>query len=296
MTTVQERVKAISDNKDLNLDTPYTTAKVELSGICTLQCDFCYNQVMRKHDIRQKIMPLSDLHLVIEQLRQISSMKEVGLFYMGESAINPNISLGYKILKDNGYFTYLTTNATNIRYIESAIPYIDSLKVSWNYTDVDDFVKKTNSPKTVYYNIISNIAKLYNICHTYGKELTISTVLDTKKQDYEEAIKNLKYDYHYYIPLQTQGGTNIKGIDGVVGESESPVPPMPCWSLFKGVYIDVDLNVRTCCYGHKPEQIIGNLRKDDLVNILNCHKTKYMKQLHLQSRIPEECIECLRNQ
>lgn len=296
MDTVQERVRKISDNTNLSLDTPYTTAKIELTGICTLNCKFCYNRTMKKNKIRQKQMSLSDLNFVIEELKKIPTLKEVGLFYMGESGLNRNLAEGYKLLKEAGYFTYLTTNATEIKYILQAVPYIDSLKVSWNYKDLNDFINKTGSSPVVYYCIINNIKKLYRLCHQYNKELTISTVLDSDKKEYDNIIQKLEYDYHYFIPLQTQGGISIDGADGVIGESEHPSKPIPCWSLFKGIYIDVDLNIRTCCYGHNNDHIIGNLRDKDLRNILCETKLLNMKQQHLKGEIPEECFNCLRNQ
>lgn len=36
--TVQRRVQNISQNNDLSLRTPYTTAKIELTGMCSLNC------------------------------------------------------------------------------------------------------------------------------------------------------------------------------------------------------------------------------------------------------------------
>ena len=296
MTTVQERVRLISDNKNLCLNTQYTTAKVELCGICTLNCNFCYNKIMAKNKERQKKMSFFNLYFVIQELKTIKSLKEVGLFYMGESGLNSNIIVGYKMLKNAGFFTYLTTNATDIKYIKYAIPYIDSLKVSWNYQDIHDFIDKTNSAPRMYFRIINNINKLYDICHKFGKRLTISTVLDRNKKDFDNTLSKLKYDDHYFIPLQSQGGTNEDGLDGVIGESDNPSSPIPCWSLFKGIYIDVDMNVRCCCYGHKEEHIIGNLLYKNLRNILNEIKLTDMKQLHLDGKIPEECISCLRNQ
>lgn len=296
MSTVQERVQSISNNKDLNLNTPYTTAKIELTGICTLKCNFCYNKIMKDKHIRQKNMNLSDLCFVIDKLKEIPTLKEVGLFYMGESGLNYNIISGYRLLKSAGYFTYLTTNATNIKYIKLAIPYIDSLKVSWNYKNDQDFITKTNTDVSMYSKIIENIETLYKICHQNNKELTISTVLDSDEKEYNEVLKSLKFDHHYFIPLQTQGGTNINGYDGVIGESKKPSNPIPCWSLFKGIYIDVDLNVRTCCYGHQDKHIIGNLKNSSLLDLINSKKVIDMKKKHLNNEIPIECLKCLKNQ
>ena len=294
--SVKERVDNISRNNNLNINTPYTAAKIEVSGICTLQCNFCYNKIMRQNNIRQKIMAPKDFQFVLDSLRQIETIKEVGLFYMGESALCFYLKKYYQKLKDLGYFTFLTTNGTLYRAIVEAIPYIDSLKVSWNYKDIHDFHEKTGFFDEQYNAIKENIKRFYRECHKYHKKLTISTVLDSNRQDYDNSLKELIYDDHYWIPLQTQGGTYNNGLDGVVGEDDNKVSPMPCWSLFKGIYIDVDLNVRACCYGHTKEHILGNLKEKPLIEIMSNKKLLQIKKQQLNGEIPDMCKVCLSNQ
>ena len=74
--------------------------------------------------------------------------------------------------------------------------------------------------------------------------------------------------------------------------------PIPCWSLFKAVYVDSLGNIRPCCYSHKMKcGVIKNNtirfateEKDDFVVESN------MKKLQLEGKIPDQCRECLRNQ
>lgn len=292
--SVRERVKAISRNDNLTIDQKGTTAKIELCGMCSLDCRFCAHHDMKAHGIRQKFMNKNDFELALAWLKERRpDVKEVGLFYMGEAGLHPQLPKAYARLKEEGYFTYLTTNATNIKYILPAIPYIDSLKVSWNYKGIMDFQAKTGVNAFVFDQIFSNIKKLYQACHENGKTLAISTVLDGNKEEYKRWLSVLPCDEHYWIPLQSQGGTFKAGQDGVVGESESAVKPLPCWSLFKGVYVDVDLNVRTCCYGHGKEHIIGNLHNDwSTIPAYNAEA----RTLQLDGKIPDMCKECLRQQ
>ena len=293
--SIQERVKNISRNDNLTINTPYTTAKIETSGICTLKCKFCYNKIMASKKERQKTMQPKDFDLVLKNLKKITTIKEVGLFYMGEASLCFYLKDFYKKLKEAGYFTYLTTNGTLYRAIMDTIPYIDSLKVSWNYKDKIDFQNKTGAWSEEYEYIKNNIKKFYDECHKYNKKLTVSTVLDSNKEDYKNSLSELTFDDHYWIPLQTQGGTYSTGLEGVVGEDDSKVNPMPCWSLFKGIYIDVDLNVRACCYGHTKAHIIGNLKEKPLNEILSDKKLLQAKQQQLEGKIPDMCKKCLSN-
>lgn len=292
-TTVQERVQAISCQDNLNLYTMPTSAKIEISGICSLQCNFCFQQQLRKQNIRQKLMGIDDFLLVIKYLQSIKTITEVGLFLLGESTLNSNLSLYYRLLKEKQYFTFLTTNGTKLDTLIQALPFIDSVKVSWNYVDVYDFVKKTNQSAAVFNQIQQNINTLYNEVHKHNKELTISTVLDRPKAEYKDILKTLKYDHHYWIPLQTQCGYNNIGIDGVVGEDQQMRKQLPCWSLFKSVYVDVDLNVRSCCYGHYDKHILYNLHNTPSFKFTDEYLLMRSKQLNM--KIPVQCKECLRS-
>lgn len=290
--SVRERVEQISQNHNLSLDTPYTTAKIELTGVCTLQCAFCYNKQMRKNNERQKFLSQESFKIILDNLAQIPTLQEVGLFYMGESGLHPDLATFYRMLKERGYFTYLTTNGTVDKIIE-AIPYIDSLKVSWNYKNFADFQNKTGCSAVEYFHIKDNIKFFKMICNFHGKPLAVSTVLDGNRKDYKHELSQLDYDEHYWIPLQNQGGSYSNGMSGVVGEDDHKVSPIPCWSLFKGIYIDVNLNVRTCCYGHREKHILGNLKEEPLPKILGSERLLQIKQEHLNGNIPDICQECL---
>ena len=185
---LKNRVINISRNDNLSLDTPPTTVKIELTGRCTLDCVFCNHHSMKEKNIRQKLLSLEDFNIILQQLLTISSVREVGLFYMGESAIHPLLKDFYKELKKYKYFTYLTTNATTIENIIPAIKYIDSLKVSWNYKNMEDFIWKTRSPANIYDKIISNIYELDRLCQSMGKHLTISTIMDSSKNEYSDVL------------------------------------------------------------------------------------------------------------
>lgn len=293
--TVQDRVQLISDNTNLNLNTKITTAKIEITGVCTFKCHFCYQNIMIAKNERQKFMTDTEFNQVLEYLKLYPDLKEVGLFYMGESGLHPNLAQYYKQLKKLSYFTYLTTNGTCLESVKQAIPYIDSLKVSFNYllngsNDIHEITRTNYIPIT---KIIDNINIFAKECKKYNTEFALSTVIDESKYNKESHSKTMDYlfpnIFHYYIPLQTQGGYNNKGLGGVVGETESKVNQIPCWSLFKGLYIDADLNIRTCCYGHTDKHILGNIKDMKVVN------KKELLQQHLSNQIPDICKECIKN-
>lgn len=288
--SIKDRINNITHIKDISLDTLPTMAKIEVTGLCTLNCSFCYHKELKKQKKRQKLMTVKQFKDCISFLKNnFPSVKEVGLFLMGESALHPKLNYFFRYLKENDYYTFLTTNATTISNIIPAIPYIDSLKVSYNYRSLEDYLTKTSSSINNYYTIRDNITTLYEETRKQNKPLYISAVLDTKEEDYTPELDKLPCTEYYFIPMQSQGGY-YKGKDGVIGESSNVVPPLPCWSLFKGIYIDCDLNLHSCVYGHSDEHIYGNIYN------FNRDKVQQMKKLHLNNTVPKECEQCLKNQ
>ena len=47
-STVKDRVDRISNNKDITMNTPYTTCKIEVCGICNMKCEFCYEKELAR--------------------------------------------------------------------------------------------------------------------------------------------------------------------------------------------------------------------------------------------------------
>lgn len=152
---------------------------------------------------RQRVMSYTEFIEVLRFLKKVGSIREIGLFYMGESALNKNLAKFYKYAKEEGFFTFLTTNGTIASTVIEAIPYIDSLKVSWNYKNLDDFIRKTNAPASLFKIIKTNISNFKIKCNEYSKKLTISTILDSSEADYINQLSTLDSDDNYFLPLQS---------------------------------------------------------------------------------------------
>ena len=72
-SAVKDRVDRISNNKDITMNTPYTTCKIEVCGICNMKCEFCYEKELARSNTRQKKMNIEDLKLVLDTLKRESS-------------------------------------------------------------------------------------------------------------------------------------------------------------------------------------------------------------------------------
>lgn len=276
MSRIKDKAEKVMRNDDITIETKPTIARIELTGKCTLECSFCVNKDLKKDNLRQNYLTDEDFDLIIDSLLDAKTITDVGMHYVGESGLHPRIAHYCKKLKEAGFNTYLTTNGTTVRNLLKAIPYIDNLEVSWNYKDSDDFENKTGRDEDVYVRIINNIHTLWNECHKRDKKLALATILEDGSQRNEYAVISLlPHDEHRFITLEEKQGKQSQ---------------LPCWSLFKGVYIDTDLNLRTCTYGHNNEHILGNLRVDTIDDILE--NATPIKEQQLKNEVPKICEKC----
>ena len=161
MSNIVDRMKDKHNNTNLSMNTDINIAELELTGACELNCRFCYNRILRQKGIRQNCVDEDGVKIFLATIKKIPSIKEVGLYGLGESTLHPYLAKYYKMMKEAGYFTYLTTNGVNTTHLIPAIKYIDSLKFSWNYKDENDFHAKTGADHKTMYTILRNINNIY---------------------------------------------------------------------------------------------------------------------------------------
>ena len=285
--TIIDRIAQTKDISDISIDYMPTIAKFEICSKCSLHCKFC-GISQEKCSKRDRLVTDDEFNRFLEFIGKIQTIKEVALFYYGEAALHPHLSEFYKKLKLKNYYTFLTTNGTVKDNLMCSIPFIDSVKVSWNYIDFIDFHEKTGGSLNQYNDIISNTLAFYDEVHRYGKKLTVSTIYDGDQKKYIPALSKLKYDEHYWLPLYSMNGVNKSGTHGQTFGFQTQ--SIPCSQLFKFLHVDSNLNVRTCFCGHNDAQILFNIKNMDFYIP---EKLKRLREQHIKMIIPEECINCL---
>ena len=298
MLGIVDRMKDKHDNSNLSMGTKMDIAELELTGCCELNCRFCYNKELKKKEIRQKFVSDDDVSIFLNTIKKIPSIKEVGLYGLGESTLHPYLSKYYKIMKEAGYFTYLTSNGVKTTNLVPAIPYIDSLKFSWNYKDEKDFHEKTGKKEDIMFDILNNINSIY---YTFSNmtSISVSVVLDVGESpsDYKDILEKLECKDVFFVQVLTQGGAYKYGKTGGGPNiiADGCKKSIPCWTLFRGLYVDCDLNVRTCPYGNDDTKpyILGNLKIDNIKDIMA--NKDYYKRMHLYGNCPDICKKCIKN-
>jgi MoaA/NifB/PqqE/SkfB family radical SAM enzyme len=282
---IRKRIKAIEeiDNYSLICPTP-KSVKIELASMCNLKCSFCYNQYSK----RKSLMALEDYKNIIQQLVDLR-VQEVGLLFLGESTLNPNLVEMIKIAKQLGVpYVFLTTNGVLVKdqlmrdVVDSGL---DSLKWSINHYSRDKFLNETGVD--AFDTVVDNIKKALQYVNQSKSNLSLyasSTVYDVDnvdsqmKQFVDEHVKPYVRE-HYYFNLNNQGGL-IKDEHFNI-DSCNRLPVVPCPRIFNNSYITSDMKVACCCSAFTDDFIVGDLRKNSFSEIWNDETMINLRRSHL---------------
>lgn len=286
---IRERIKAIEkiENYSLICPTP-KSVKVELASMCNLKCSFCYNQ----HSVRKGFMSLEDFQNIIQQLVDLR-VKEVGLLFLGESTMNPNLIEMIKVAKGLGVpYLFLTTNGVLVKkqlmkdIVNSGL---DSLKWSINHADRDEFLKETGVD--AFDIVIDNIKKTAEYAYQSDSSISLyasSTVYDVenvpiKMQSFVDAHVKPYVSEHYFFNINNQGGL-IK--DGHFSSDYcNRLPVVPCPRIFNNSYITSDMKVASCCSAFIDDFIVGDLRRNSFKEIWNSDIMINLRRCHLDNKL-----------
>jgi len=286
------------------------SAKIELTGRCNYKCSFC--ALTQRKEQPTKDMDWELFVKITSELRELGT-EEIGVFYIGESFMNPDLLVkAISYLKNNlGYpYVFLTSNASlaKPKLVKACMDAgLDSLKWSCNAYDESQFEEMLGvSPKmmdVVKYNI--KMAKQIRDCGRYKTKLYASSIEYDKAQFcrmhhfLEENV--LPYvDMHYWLPLYSAGGQTGKGDHGYqprpgnTGRVDDPVEPLPCWTVFTCAHVMVDGSLTACCLDAKGIWKMGDLRTQKFMDAWNSASFVELRKAHLNKNVKgticEKCV------
>ena len=281
------------------------SVKIELTSRCNYKCGFCATSqgLRKKGDMDRNVYKRIVDELVDE------GVKELGVFYLGESFLCPWLPEAIKYAKDAGIeYVFLTTNGSLCSEMKlKAVMYagLDSLKFSMNYADVHQFIEIAGVNPKYYYAALEAVKTAVKARRLGGFKTKIyaSYIRYTGKQ--EEKMKDTIYELErncdevYALPLYDQGSyVNVEGIGkkvpGNVGRADHMVDPLPCWAGFKEGHITYDGKLAYCCFSHDEKFIIGDLVTDSFMAAWNSPKAKELRRAHLAKDVTgtvcEKCV------
>jgi MoaA/NifB/PqqE/SkfB family radical SAM enzyme len=287
------------------------SVKIELSPRCNFRCGFCSlsaRVVQPKTDM--------DLNLFKRITKEMldAGVEEIGVFYIGESTINPDlleaailylkeIGMPYVFLTSNGS---LATPAIVERVMKAGL---DSLKWSVNACDEAQFATIMAVSPKMFRNTIKNIQEAFKIRNEkgYKTKLSASSIQYDKTQEgkMENFLnENIRpyVDKHYWLPLYSMASfattreeeLGYRPTAGNQGRIGALVDPLPCWSVFTEGHVRADGGLTVCCFDGSGKFQVGDLNKESFMDAWNSDGFQKFRAAHLKKDVTgTACESCI---
>lgn len=280
------------------------SVKIELTRKCNYRCAFCVNS---KLDVKDHMDP-DKYREYIKKIRA-AGVDELGVFYFGESMLVPWLPDAIRWAKEEGFpYVFLTTNgslATPKKVLACMQAGLDSLKFSFNYADEEQFASVANVSPKFYQRAIDNIKMARGLRDDFGHKcgLFASYIQYDGEQGarMESALNEIRpyLDEVYALPLFSQTGLiNHEGWEftgGNPGRAGNPVPPVPCWALFKEGHVNFDGTMNACCFGIPEGFVHGDLNTMSFMEAWNHEVIRNLRAAHLTGNVEDTpCRNCVR--
>ncbi len=284
------------------------SVKIELTRKCNFKCAFCMNSAQNASE--KDHMKQETFERLVLEMRE-AGVKELGVFYFGESFMVKWLPEAIKFAKDAGFeYVFLTTNgsiAIPAKVKECMEAGLDSLKFSFNYADEEQFVEIARVRSTFYQKMKNNMKEAYRIREegNYNCGLFASYINYDGEQGekMKAAVAEMEpyTDEIYALPLYNQASF-IDNDDwsfsaGNRGRAGNMAPPLPCWAVFQEGHINFDGTMNACCFAVHDDFNMADLTNKSFMEGWNSEKFQNLRKAHLAKDLRgTACQYCMSSQ
>ena len=287
------------------------SVKIELCGRCNYRCKFCALPTREKQPTQDM-----DWTLFCRMTRQMrdAGVKEIGLFYLGESFMNMDLLVNaITWLKGIDVpYVFITTNGSlatpeNVERVMAAG--LDSLKFSVNSADAEQFEKVTGVKAKLFHRALENIHGARFVrdrggykCGIYassirydGEQLFVmERLLDRHVRPY--------VDEHYWLPLygmamqsaEMVSKLGYKPTHGNPGRIDNATglplrKGLPCWCVFTEGHVRYDGHMSACGFGSDAKFDVGDLNTDSFMDIWHGTAFREIREAQVRTQTDGPC-------
>lgn len=292
------------------------SVKIELSPVCNYRCSFC---ALAQRDSQPKMnecMELTFFKRIVKEMYD-AGVEEIGLFYLGESLMNPDLTVAAcKAAKEIGIpYVFLTTNGSRCtpkvarELFEAGL---DSLKFSITSTR-DRFKEITGVKEALFDASLRNLelAIQERDKGNFDCMISASSIRYDGKQgeemqeivDWILSIMTGPRDSHYWLPLYSMGDVasqaeqEIIGVSptaGNMGRADNMVAPLPCWNVFTEGHIRANGDISFCGFDADGSFVAGNLHEQSFMEAWNSEEYQKYRKAHLKKDVSgTKCEGCI---
>lgn len=306
---------------DLVKDIPLTgplSIHIEPTNVCNFKCTFCPESFSNYEDKAGGLFQLSldDFNLIAEQLSTVPKIKQLNFFMMGEPLVNKNISKFIKIAKQRNLAEWymISSNAsllTQEKYkdiCESGLHYFRASIFGSN----EELHNNRTQSKIKLSRVKDNLKNFqlfkkengYKLPHTLVKMVDTGAAVENEEfiKDFTglgdetllEPLTNWNDAEEGDLSTVVSGSSNIKTKKDLMSSDHYHRKKKTCPYPFYSLVIHSDLNVSICCVDWEKKTLIGDLRKETLLDIWNGEKLREIQLKHIEGRKKdvEGCKNC----
>lgn len=280
------------------------SVKIELTSRCIFDCSFCARNI--RNDTPGDMDRALYMDIVIE-LHEIG-VKELGLFYLGESFLVDWLPMAIAFAKDTGFnYVFLTTNGAAAgpeKVHDCMAAGLDSLKFSLNWADREQFEAIARVKPDLFDTALRNLASAREMRDAGGFKTRLSG--SYIRYDGAQGVKMAALvdrvrpylDEVYELPLYNQGAS-VENPDwefsqGNRGRMGALREPLPCWSIFTEGHVNRRGKVSACCFDHDERFVMGDLTDTTFMDVWHGVKFQELRKAHLLKDVTNTvCEKCV---
>lgn len=279
------------------------SVKIEISPRCNYRCGFC---ALRSREVQPKWdMDLALFRRITTEMRE-AGVEEVGMFYLGESFMNPRLLVDCitHVKRELGFpYVFLTSNASMAfpEAVESCMAAgLDSLKWSVNAADEEQFKSIMGVAGKLFHRALDNIAAAHGVRARGGHKTGLyasSIRYDGAQQAKMEALLDTRVrpyvDEHYWLPLYSMGAfattreeeLGYRPTAGNQGRIGALREPLPCWSAFTEGHVTAEGKLSACCFDATANWTMGDLTQQSFMQAWNSEGFTRLREAHLRKDV-----------
>jgi len=288
------------------------SVKIEVSPRCNYRCGFC---ALRTREVQPKGDMDFELFTRITREMREAGVQEIGVFYLGESFMNPELlieCIAYCKQTLGFPYVFLTSNASMAfpEAVEACMRAgLDSLKWSVNAADDEQFEEIMGVSRRLFHRALYNIRAAHDVRQDGGYKTGLyasSIRYDGAQQEKMEALLD-KYvrpyvDEHYWLPLYSMGAfatqreeeLGFRPTAGNQGRIGALRDPLPCWSAFTEGHVTAEGKLSACCFDANANWGMGDLTKMSFMDAWNSAEFVALRAAHLKQdvcgTVCENCV------
>lgn len=288
------------------------SVKIELTGRCNYLCGFC---ALRTREKQPRLdMDFEFFKRITTDMRD-AGVKEIGVFYLGESFMNPELLVdAVRWCKKDLKFPYvfLTSNAslaTPDIVKELMEAGLDSLKWSVNASDGEQFEEVMGVKRKLHYRALVNISEAAKVkreggysCGLYSSSIKYDGEQQEKMEEVVKAHITPYVDEHYWLPLYSMGSVaaqreaelGYRPTAGNQGRLDALRDPLPCWSAFTEGHVTASGGLSACCFDADSRWKMGDLYEQSFMEAWNSEAFVKLREAHLRKDVTgtvcEKCV------